>query len=143
MGIDGKSVNIYANGIMKVNRKVVPNLIVFDASGIAGSMAGKGTLWMAAYFQELLQKKKQNVLDGRKSSTAVVASISPSINCRGYVFQQNHRLLSMGKKAAAVDSSRRWRNILLQRTLLPMSRNWKISCRVDKRVCPDHIVNLL
>lgn len=53
---NGDDVNIYANGIMKVNRKVVPNLVVFDASGIAGSMAGKGTLWLAAYFEE---KKRQ------------------------------------------------------------------------------------
>lgn len=47
-----ENVRIYAAGIMKVNRKVVPNLVVFDASGIAGSMAGKGTLWLAAYFQK-------------------------------------------------------------------------------------------
>ena len=52
----GKDVCIYAAGIMKVNRKVVPNLIVFDASGIAGSMAGRGTLWLAAHFA----KKKQS-----------------------------------------------------------------------------------
>ena len=49
----GENVKIYADGIMKVNRKVVPNLIVFDASGIAGSMAGKGTLWLAAHFEEM------------------------------------------------------------------------------------------
>mmetsp|Transcript_17787 Transcript_17787/g.22106 ORF Transcript_17787/g.22106 Transcript_17787/m.22106 type:complete len:199 (+) Transcript_17787:3-599(+) len=49
---DGDDVTIHANGIMKVNRKVVPHLIVFDASGIAGSMAGKGTLWLSAYFEE-------------------------------------------------------------------------------------------
>jgi len=30
----------------------VPNLVVFDASGIAGSMAGKGTLWLASFFEE-------------------------------------------------------------------------------------------
>ena len=49
---ENDNVRIYAAGIMKVNRKVVPNLVVFDASGIAGSMAGKGTLWLAAYFKE-------------------------------------------------------------------------------------------
>ena len=38
---NGENVDIYAAGIMKVNRKVVPNLVIFDASGIAGSMAGK------------------------------------------------------------------------------------------------------
>jgi hypothetical protein len=48
----GDDVNIYAAGVMKVNRKVVPNLIVFDASGIAGSMAGKGTLWLASFFEQ-------------------------------------------------------------------------------------------
>jgi hypothetical protein len=32
--------------------KVVPNLVVFDASGIAGSMAGKGTLWLASFFEQ-------------------------------------------------------------------------------------------
>jgi hypothetical protein len=48
----GDDVNIYAAGVMQVNRKVVPNLIVFDASGIAGSMAGKGTLWLASFFAQ-------------------------------------------------------------------------------------------
>jgi hypothetical protein len=49
---EARNVRVYAAGLMKVNRKVVPNLVVFDASGIAGSMAGKGTLWLAAYFDE-------------------------------------------------------------------------------------------
>ena len=49
---ENNNVQIYAAGIMKVNRKVIPNLVVFDASGIAGSMAGKGTLWLAAFFKE-------------------------------------------------------------------------------------------
>jgi hypothetical protein len=44
---EGKDVKIYAAGVFEVNRKVVPNLVVFDASGIAGNMAGKGTLWLA------------------------------------------------------------------------------------------------
>lgn len=48
----GENVDIYAAGLMKVNRKVVPNLLIFDASGIAGSMAGKGTLWLAGYFDQ-------------------------------------------------------------------------------------------
>ncbi|KAL3933824.1 MAG: hypothetical protein SGBAC_010232 [Bacillariaceae sp.] len=58
----GRDVNIYAAGVMKVNRKVVPNLIIFDASGIAGGMAGKGTLWLAGHFEQRrasMQKKKQ------------------------------------------------------------------------------------
>ena len=45
-------VRIYAAGVFEVNRRVVPNLIVFDASGIAGDMAGKGTLWLAGHFEE-------------------------------------------------------------------------------------------
>lgn len=49
---EANHVKIYAAGILKVNRKVVPNLLVFDASGIAGSMAGKGTLWLSGYFQQ-------------------------------------------------------------------------------------------
>jgi hypothetical protein len=55
----GPDVTIYAAGIMQVNRNVVPNLVVFDASGIAGSMAGKGTLWLAAYFKEKTKKKRR------------------------------------------------------------------------------------
>jgi hypothetical protein len=46
----GKDVHIYAAGLMRVNRSIVPNLIVFDASGIAGAMAGKGTLWLSIHF---------------------------------------------------------------------------------------------
>jgi hypothetical protein len=53
----GSDVHITAAGLMKVNRKVVPNLVVFDASGIAGSMAGKGTLWLAAHFTERKQQR--------------------------------------------------------------------------------------
>jgi hypothetical protein len=46
----GEDVHIYAAGLMRVNRSIVPNLIVFDASGIAGAMAGKGTLWLSGHF---------------------------------------------------------------------------------------------
>ncbi|KAL3788312.1 hypothetical protein ACHAW5_003665 [Stephanodiscus triporus] len=46
----GEDVHIYAAGLMRVNRSIVPNLIVFDASGIAGAMAGKGTLWLSSHF---------------------------------------------------------------------------------------------
>jgi len=54
------NVDIYAAGVFEVNRQVVPNLIVFDTSGIAGSIAGKGTLWLAAYFDKRreYQRKK-------------------------------------------------------------------------------------
>lgn len=48
----GEDVKIYAAGIMQVNRKVVPNLVVFDASGIAGDHAGRGTLWLSGHFEE-------------------------------------------------------------------------------------------
>ncbi|EOD32719.1 hypothetical protein EMIHUDRAFT_467938 [Emiliania huxleyi CCMP1516] len=47
----GPDVRIYAAGVFRVNRRVVPNLVVFDASGIAGDMAGKGTLWLAGHFE--------------------------------------------------------------------------------------------
>lgn len=54
-----KDVHIYAAGVMKVNRKVVPNLIIFDASGIAGQMAGKGTLWLAGFFEQQRQAREK------------------------------------------------------------------------------------
>ena len=54
---NGKNVDIYAAGVMKVNRQVVPNLIIFDASGIAGGMAGKGTLWLAGFFYQRYKNK--------------------------------------------------------------------------------------
>jgi len=66
----GNNVNIYAAGLMKVNRKVVPNLVVFDASGIAAGMAGKGTLWLAAHFQQQQQMREEQ-LD--KSSSPALA----------------------------------------------------------------------
>ncbi len=31
---------------------MVPNLVVFDASVIVGSMAGKGTLWLSSFFEQ-------------------------------------------------------------------------------------------
>lgn len=48
----GDDVKIYAAGVMEVNRAVVPNLVVFDASGIAGDQAGKGTLWLSGHFEQ-------------------------------------------------------------------------------------------
>ena len=53
---DGDDVKIYAAGIMEVNRRVVPNLVVFDASSIAGDQAGKGTLWLASHFDAYTPK---------------------------------------------------------------------------------------
>ena len=50
---EGDDVRIYAAGVMEVNRKVVPNLVVFDASGIAGDQAGKGTLWLNGHFEQI------------------------------------------------------------------------------------------
>jgi len=57
----GSNVHVYAAGLMKVNRQVVPNLLggVFDASGIAGNMAGKGTLWLSAYFRQQKQQREK------------------------------------------------------------------------------------
>ena len=51
----GDDVHIYACGLMRVNRKIVPNLYIFDASGIAGAMAGKGTLWLSSHFANRLK----------------------------------------------------------------------------------------
>lgn len=56
----GDDVKIYAAGVFEVNRKVVPNLLIFDASGIAGNMAGKGTLWLAGHFEEMKTRHKVN-----------------------------------------------------------------------------------
>mmetsp|Transcript_15606 Transcript_15606/g.32955 ORF Transcript_15606/g.32955 Transcript_15606/m.32955 type:complete len:267 (+) Transcript_15606:25-825(+) len=50
----GEDVHIYAAGLMRVNRSIVPNLVIFDASGIAGAMAGKGTLWLSSHFSKRL-----------------------------------------------------------------------------------------
>ena len=52
----GDDVHIYACGLMRVNRKIVPNLYIFDASGIAGAMAGKGTLWLSSHFANRCNK---------------------------------------------------------------------------------------
>ena len=57
----GNDVHIYAAGIMKVNRKIVPNLVIFDASGIAGAMAGKGTLWLSKHFQDRSTKIRRRI----------------------------------------------------------------------------------
>ena len=54
----GDDVQIYAAGLMRVNRKIVPNLYIFDASGIAGAMAGKGTLWLSSHFADRQKKKR-------------------------------------------------------------------------------------
>ncbi|KAL7496640.1 hypothetical protein ACHAWT_005112 [Skeletonema menzelii] len=59
----GNDVHIYAAGIMKVNRKIVPNLVIFDASGLAGAMAGKGTLWLSKHFQDRSSKIQKNTIE--------------------------------------------------------------------------------
>lgn len=51
----GDDVHIYACGLMRVNRKIVPNLLIFDASALAGAMAGKGTLWLSSHFANRLK----------------------------------------------------------------------------------------
>ena len=57
-------VHIYAAGLMRVNRSIVPNLIIFDASTIAGGLAGKSTLWLSKHF------------DARSSSTTMMGGSS-------------------------------------------------------------------
>ena len=64
----GHDTHIYAAGIFQVNRRVVPNLVVFDAAGIAGQMAGKGTLWLAAHFKQQQEQRLLNQLN-RKITT--------------------------------------------------------------------------
>lgn len=59
----GNDVHIYAAGIMKVNRKIVPNLVIFDASGIAGAMAGRGTLWLSKHFEDRSTKIRKNRIE--------------------------------------------------------------------------------
>ena len=59
----GNDVHIYAAGLMKVNRKIVPNLIIFDAAGIAGALAGKGTLWLSKHFQDRSTKIRMNTTE--------------------------------------------------------------------------------
>ncbi len=54
----GSDVKIYAAGVFEVNRNVVPKIIVFDTSGFAGSIAGKGTLWLAGYFEKRRNEKR-------------------------------------------------------------------------------------
>jgi len=55
----GDDVKIYAAGVFQVNRSLIPKLIFFDTSGFAGSLAGKGTLWLSAYFENVTMKRKQ------------------------------------------------------------------------------------
>ena len=59
----GSDVKIYAAGVFEVNRKVVPKIIVFDTSRFAGSIAGKGTLWLAGYFENASMKRKQQIME--------------------------------------------------------------------------------
>lgn len=59
----GSNVKIYAAGVFEVNRKVVPKIIVFDTSGFAGSIAGKGTLWLAGYFENASMKRSNKKLE--------------------------------------------------------------------------------
>ena len=58
----GSDVKIYAAGVFEVNRNVVPKIIVFDTSGFAGSIAGKGTLWLAGYFEKRRNQKRRGIV---------------------------------------------------------------------------------
>ena len=53
---DGNT-HIYAAGLFRVNRRVIPHLFIFDAAGIAGTLACKGALWSAAHFDQLRKQK--------------------------------------------------------------------------------------
>ena len=77
-----ENVHIYAAGLMKVNRQVVPNLLVFDASGIAGSMAGKGTLWLAAYFQQRQRQQQQQQQQQQSNQGEVAAEAASATQVR-------------------------------------------------------------
>jgi hypothetical protein len=55
----GSDVKIYAAGVFEVNREVVPKIIVFDTSGFAGSIAGKGTLWLSGYFANASENRRK------------------------------------------------------------------------------------
>jgi hypothetical protein len=94
-------VRIYAAGLFKVNRKVVPNLVVFDASSIAASQAGKGTLWLAAHFED--QKKQNSALPSTTttSTTAIIPSTStiPSISSSLVSASATLSLTATAKKA--------------------------------------------
>eukprot|EP00536_Pseudo-nitzschia_multiseries_P017964 jgi/Psemu1/315263/fgenesh1_kg.1989_\ len=74
----GDDVKIYAAGVFEVNRQVVPKIIVFDTSGFAGSLAGKGTLWLAAYFEQRAAQRKQ--MQARKQVRQKSSSSSSSID---------------------------------------------------------------
>ena len=55
----GSDVKIYTAGVLEVNRRVVPKIIIFDTSGLAGSLAGKGTLWLWGYFEKASINRNQ------------------------------------------------------------------------------------
>jgi hypothetical protein len=37
---------------VRTSRQVMPNLVVFDAGGVAGSAAGEGTPWLSSFFEQ-------------------------------------------------------------------------------------------
>mmetsp|Transcript_25410 Transcript_25410/g.36267 ORF Transcript_25410/g.36267 Transcript_25410/m.36267 type:complete len:283 (-) Transcript_25410:2-850(-) len=57
----GNDVHIYAAGIMKVNRKIVPNLVIFDASGINSRCNGwaRDTLVVQTFSRSIYQNKEE------------------------------------------------------------------------------------
>ena len=61
-----KDVYIYAAGLFRVNRQIVPNLVVFDASHLAGNLAGKGTLWLSAHFDGGDDNRSQQCNNSKK-----------------------------------------------------------------------------
>ena len=75
---------------MQVNRRVVPNLVIFDASGIAGDMAGKGTLWLSGHFEQ------------RRQSAALMAARKRSVG--RLVEGARRRLKALGSRSGDAPS---------------------------------------
>lgn len=93
----GEDVKIYAAGIMQVNRKVVPNLVVFDASGIAGDHAGRGTLWLAGHFGEKQEEDRKVAAAARDWPGATVLE-----RTRGRIRALTQRLLCQQYESSSI-----------------------------------------
>ena len=93
----GPDVRIYAAGVFRVNRRVVPNLVVFDASGIAGDMASKGTLWLAGHFERRRAAAAAAAVPvarprgGGAAALPAGAARAPCASCAGASTEERHR----------------------------------------------------
>ena len=74
----GRDTHVYAAGLFQVNRRVIPHLVVFDAAGLAGTLAGQGTLWLAAHFDS---KLRQRVRQEQAHPTATQTNLSVHRRC--------------------------------------------------------------